>query len=43
LPTNHIPKGLIPLENLSYQNDVEVKPQLAEVDVELEDYNLGTT
>lgn len=26
LPTNHIPKGLIPLEKLFYQNDVAVKP-----------------
>lgn len=28
LPTNHIPKGLIPLEKVFDQNDVAVKPQL---------------
>ena len=35
LPTNHIPKGLIPLEKLFDQNDVSVKPQLTETEAEL--------
>ena len=42
LPTNHIPQGLIPREKLFDHNDVSFKPHLAETEVELEYFNLGT-
>lgn len=41
MPTNHIPKGLIPLEKPFDHNYVSIKLQLAETNEELEDFNLG--
>jgi hypothetical protein len=35
LPSNHIPKGLIPLERLFDINDVEVKGKLSGEDVDV--------
>ena len=42
LPTNFIPKGLVPLERLFDQNDVPVKPPDKQHIEEVVDCNLGT-
>jgi hypothetical protein len=42
LPTNHIPKGLVPLERIFDQNDVPVKPLDPEKEADVIDCNLGT-
>jgi hypothetical protein len=42
LKNNQIPKGLIPLERLFYQNDVPVKSTLQPQPEEVEDYDIGT-
>jgi hypothetical protein len=41
-PTNHIPKGLVPLEIFFYHNDVPVKPPDPEKEADVTDCNLGT-
>jgi ribonuclease HI len=41
-PTNHIPKGLVPLEIIFYHNDVPVKLPDPEKEAEVIDCNLGT-
>jgi hypothetical protein len=43
LPKNHIPKGLVPLERIFYQNDVHVKPLDTEKEAYVIDCNIGTT
>jgi ribonuclease HI len=42
LPSNHIPKGLIPLERLFDGNDVAVKGKVSTDDVDITECNLGT-
>jgi hypothetical protein len=42
LKRNQIPKGLILLERLFYQNDVPVKSALHPQLEEVEDYDIGT-
>jgi hypothetical protein len=42
LPTNPIPRGLVPLEIFFYHNDVPVKLPDREKEVEVNDCNLGT-
>jgi hypothetical protein len=42
LPTNHIPKGLVPLERIFVHNDVPVKLPDPEKEAEVTDCNLGT-
>jgi hypothetical protein len=42
LPTNHIPKGLVPLERIFDHNDVHVKLLDPEKEAEVIDCNLGT-
>jgi ribonuclease HI len=42
LPSNHIPKGLVPLERLFDGNDVAVKVKGSVDDVDIAEYNIGT-
>jgi hypothetical protein len=42
LPTNHIPKGLVPLERFFYQNDILVKLPDTEKEAGVTNCNLGT-
>ena len=42
LKSNHIPRGLIPLENLFYQNDVVRYPKVKPAENDAEDKNIGT-
>jgi hypothetical protein len=42
LPSNHIPKGLVPLERLFDGNDVAVKGKVSTDDVDITECNLGT-
>ena len=42
LKDNVIPRGLIPLEELFYQDDVAKKPSLVPTKKGVEDVNLGT-
>jgi hypothetical protein len=42
LPSNHIPKGLVPLERLFDRNDVDVKVKGSTENVEMTKCNLGT-
>jgi hypothetical protein len=42
LPSNHIPKGLVPLETLFDRNDVVVKVKGLAENVEVTEFNLGT-
>jgi hypothetical protein len=42
LPSNHIPKGLVPLERLFDRNDVAVKGKVSIDDVDINECNLGT-
>jgi ribonuclease HI len=42
LPSNHIPKGLVPLERLFDINDVEVKGKISKCDVHVAECNIGT-
>jgi hypothetical protein len=42
LPSNHIPKGLVPLERLFDRNDVAVKGKLSGEDVDVAECNIGT-
>jgi ribonuclease HI len=42
LPSNHIPKGLVPLERLFDGNDVAVKGKVPNEDVDVAECNIGT-
>jgi hypothetical protein len=42
LPSNHIPKGLVPLEILFDGNDVAVKVKGSTDDADIAEYNIGT-
>ena len=42
LKSNFIPRGLIPLEKLFYQNDVAKDPKVKPVDNAIENRNIGT-
>jgi hypothetical protein len=42
LPSNHIPKGLVPLEKLFDENDVAVKGKVSTDDANITECNLGT-
>jgi hypothetical protein len=42
LPSNHIPKGLVPLERLFDENDVAVKGKVSTDDADITECNLGT-
>jgi hypothetical protein len=42
LPSNHIPKGLVPLEILFDRNDVAIKGKVSNEDVEVAECNIGT-
>ena len=42
LKTNHIPKGLVPLERLFERNDTTLNPQKQMNQVEVSDFNIGT-
>jgi hypothetical protein len=42
LPSNHIPKGLVPLERLFDGNDVALKGKVSTNDVDITEYNVGT-
>jgi hypothetical protein len=42
LPSNHIPKGLVPLERLFDGNDVAVKGEVLNGDVDSAECNIGT-
>jgi ribonuclease HI len=41
-PSNHIPKGLVPLEILFDRNDVAVKGKISNEDVDVAECNIGT-
>jgi ribonuclease HI len=42
LPSNHIPRGLVPLERLFDGNDVAVKGRIADEDADTAECNIGT-
>lgn len=42
LKTNHIPKGLVPLERLFERNDTSLKPEKQMNQAEVGDFNIGT-
>jgi hypothetical protein len=42
LPSNHIPKRLVPLERLFEENDVDVKVKGSADDADIDEYNIGT-
>ena len=42
LPSNHIPKGLVPLERLFNGNDVAVKGKVSNGDANITECNIGT-
>jgi hypothetical protein len=42
LPSNHIPKGLVPLERIFYSNDVAVKARRSLDDADISECNIGT-
>jgi hypothetical protein len=42
LPSNHIPKGLVPLERLFDENDVELKGKVSTDDEDITECNVGT-
>jgi ribonuclease HI len=42
LPSNHIPKGLVPLEILFDRNDVAVKGKVSNEGVDIDECNIGT-
>jgi ribonuclease HI len=42
LPSNHIPKGLVPLERIFDSNDVAVKAKRPDEDVDVSECNIGT-
>jgi ribonuclease HI len=42
LPSNHIPRGLVPLERFFYGNDVPVKGKVSNEDVDTTECNIGS-
>jgi hypothetical protein len=42
LPRNHIPKGLVPLERIFDNNDVEIKGKVPNEEADVAEYNIGT-
>jgi ribonuclease HI len=42
LPSNHIPKGLVPLERIFYGNDVAIREKILQDDVDVVECNIGT-
>lgn len=42
LKDNHLPKGLTPLEDLFYSNDIPKKPKMEPLKADIEEYSLGT-
>jgi hypothetical protein len=42
LPSNHIPKGLVPLERLFDENDVAMKGEVSDEDVDVAECNIRT-
>jgi hypothetical protein len=42
LPSNHIPRGLVPLESLFDKNDVVVKGGVSNEDADIAECNIGT-
>ena len=42
LPSNYIPRGLVPLEEIFYHNDVPFKPIKREKDPVFHEHNLGS-
>jgi hypothetical protein len=42
LPSNHSPKGIVPLERLFDRNDVAVKGKVSNEDVDVDECNIGT-
>ena len=42
LPSNHIPRGLVPLERIFDRNDVSLKGEISEDDVGTIQCNIGT-
>lgn len=42
LKDNHFPKGLTPLEDLFYSNDIPKKPKMEPLKEDIEEYILGT-
>ena len=42
LPSNHIPRGLVPLEKFFYHNDVPFKPVKREKDPTIHEHNIGS-
>jgi hypothetical protein len=42
LPSNHIPRGLVPLERLFDRNDVALKGKILEDDADTTQCNIGT-
>jgi hypothetical protein len=41
LPNNHIPRGLVPLERIFDRNDVALKGEISEDDVDTTQCNIG--
>ena len=42
MPSNHIPKGLVPLEILFDRNDVAVKGKISNENADMDECNIGT-
>ena len=42
LPSNYIPRGLVPLEELFDHNDVPFKPSKKEKDLAIQEQNIGS-
>ena len=43
LKKNSFPKGMVPLEEMFDQNDVARTPVVVPIEIEVEDFNIGTT
>ena len=41
LPSNYIPRGLVPLEELFDYNDIPLKPAKKELDPAIQEQNIG--
>ena len=41
-PSNHMPRGLVPLEELFDHNDVPFKPAKRELDPAIQEHNIGS-
>ena len=42
LPSNYIPRGLVPLEELFDHNDIPLKPAKKELDPAIQEQNIGS-